>query len=186
MASTSSSGGLVHGHVSRPTHVARCWRGAACPYLLRGRCGFGNDDLEGRVGEQIGAVPVPQIWEPIGEVVQLSPRERVQTRMPKQVVGVLVPQVMEDGLPVVPLERVQNRTSEQLVDVPVPQIMEAIVVNRFRELIVDVPVPQITEAIVEDRFPEQFVDVPVPQIMEAIRGESFPGADCEFSCASDR
>ena len=29
-------------------------------------------------GEQIGAVPVPQIWEPIGEVVQLSPQERVQ------------------------------------------------------------------------------------------------------------
>ena len=33
---------------------------------------------QNRVGERIGAAPVPQIWEPIGEVVQLSPQERVQ------------------------------------------------------------------------------------------------------------
>ena len=101
-----------------PARVARCFRGAACPYLLRGSYWFEHDDdlkvdppcrdvaatsccvvaatasveLEGRVrrleriveqmgsvlvpqimkgdvdgfvGQQIGAVPVPQIWEPI-------------------------------------------------------------------------------------------------------------------------
>ena len=179
MASTSSSVGLVRGHVSRPTHVASCWRRAACPYMLRGRCWFGHDDLEGDppcrdvaatscrvdaatashglagrvrrlerfveqvggvrepqilkgdvdgfVGEQIAAVPVPQIWEPIGEVVQLSQRERVQNRMPEQVVDLpsdygggftewimdsTMPQIMEDGLPAVPQECVQNRTPE--------------------------------------------------------------------------
>ena len=48
MASTSSSVGLVQGHVSRPTHVARCFRGRLCPYRLRDACWFGHDDdLEG-------------------------------------------------------------------------------------------------------------------------------------------
>ena len=112
MASTSSSGGLVQGHVSRPTHVARCFRGRLCPYRKLHGCWFAHDDdpeedppcrvdaataslglpgrvrrleriveqfgavlvplaskgdVDGLVGEQIRAVPVPQIWEPIVE-----------------------------------------------------------------------------------------------------------------------
>ena len=75
-------------------------------------------DVDGFVGEQIGAVPVPQIWEPIGEVVQLSPQERVQNCMPEQIVGVPVPQLMEAVVEVTPQERVQNRFPEKIVGVP--------------------------------------------------------------------
>ena len=46
-------------------------------------------------GEQIVAVPVPQIGEPVGEVVQLAPRERVQSRTPEQIMDFPVPQNME-------------------------------------------------------------------------------------------
>ena len=69
-----------------------------------------------------------------------------------------VPQIMEEGLPVVPQERVQNRTPEQIVGVPVPQIIE--------DSIVDSSVPQIMEELLQNRTPEQIVCVPVPQIME--------------------
>ena len=159
----SSSVGLGQGHTCCPARVARCFRGAACPYLLRGSCWFSHDDdpeedppcrdvaatscrvgaataslglpgrvrrleriveqiggvlvplaskgnVDGLVGEQIGAVPVPQIWEPIGEVVQLSPRERVQNRTLEQVMDSSMPPIMEVSLPFVPQERVQNRT----------------------------------------------------------------------------
>ena len=103
--------------------------------------------MDGLVGEQIGAVPVPQIWEPIVEGPLLVPRERVQNRTPEQIVDVSVPPVMEDGLHLVPQERVLNRTREQLVDVPVPQFMEAAVENRVGEQIVDSLVPPIMEAV---------------------------------------
>ena len=43
MASTSSAVGLVQGHVSRPTHVARCWRGR-CPFHARKCCWFLHDE----------------------------------------------------------------------------------------------------------------------------------------------
>ena len=152
MASTSSSVGLVRGHTCCPARVASCWRGRTCPYRLRGACWFGHDDLEGfplcrdvaatsldglagrvrrfeRIVEQIGAVPVPQIGEPIGEVVQLSPQERVQNCTPEQIVGVPVPQLMEavvEVFPPTPQECVQGRLQEQIMDLPVPQIMEAV------------------------------------------------------------
>ena len=74
------------------------------------------DRFQQRVGEQIGAVPVPQIWELLGEAVQLSPLERVQSRTPEQTTEFPVPQIME--------ERVQNHTQEQIMDFPVPQNME--------------------------------------------------------------
>ena len=44
MAVTSSSVGLGQGHTCCPARVARCFRGAACPYLLRGSCWFEHDD----------------------------------------------------------------------------------------------------------------------------------------------
>ena len=100
-----------------------------------------------RVGEQIGAVPVPQIWEPLGEAVQplttgararlyagadfgflcasalggrrVTPLERVQNPFP--IVGVPVPQLVEAVVEVTPQECVLNRTQEQIVGVPLPQ-----------------------------------------------------------------
>ena len=153
-------------------------------------------DVDGLVGMQIGAVPVLQIWEPIGEVVQLSPRERVQNRTPEQVMDSRVPhiieavlpgqimdssmpQIMENSLPFAPQEHVQNRVAE-IVGIPVPQIVEDFlpfvpqerVHSRTQEQLVDVPAPQIMEAIVENRFPELLVDV--PQITEAIVENRFP------------
>ena len=128
-----------------------------------------------RIVEQIGAVPVPQIWEPIGEVVQLSPRERVQNRTLEQVMDSSMLPIMEVSLPFVPHQRVQNRTPDQIVGIPVPQISEDSlpfvpqerVQNRTTEQIVDFPVPQIIEAPVEVVLsPPQDVDILVPQIME--------------------
>ena len=71
--------------------------------------------------------------------------------------GVPVPQIKEDGLPVVPQERTQNCTPEQISGVPVPQIMEAPV---------DVMLFTSQERV-QNRTPEQISGVPVPQIMEA-------------------
>ena len=172
MAFTSSVG-LVQGHVSRPTHVARCFRGRLCPYRLHGRCWFCHDDdpeedppcrvdaataslgLPGRVRrlerivEQIGAVLVP-----------LASKGHVDGLVGEQ-------KPIVEGPLLVPRERVQNCTTEQGMDVPVPQIMEERVHNLFAEQTVGSPVPQITEEIV-DRVAEQTVGSPVPQITEEI------------------
>ena len=104
-------------------------------------------ELEGRVRrlerivEQIGGVPVPQIWEPIVEGPHLVPLERVQNRTPEQIMDSPVPQILEAVLP------------EPIMDSPVPQIMEdslpvfpqECVLHRTQEQIVGVLVPQITE-----------------------------------------
>ena len=111
-----------------------------------------------RVLEQIVGAPVPQIWEPIVEGVQLAPQERVENRIPDPIVDIPVPQILEAAVEVVsstPQERVQNHMREQIVDVPVPRIMEATVevlpqervLHRTPEPVVDVPVPQITAQI---------------------------------------
>ena len=122
------------------------------PQIMKGDVdGF----LQNRVGEQIGAVPVPQIWEPIGEVVQLSPQERAQNCTPEQISGVPVPQIMEAVVEVFPQECVQSRLPEQIMDFPVPQNMEDVVgvVRATPQMVLtlqlDVPVPQIAEDIVE-------------------------------------
>ena len=64
-----------------------------------------KSDVDGLVGEQIRAVPVPQIWEPIVEGPLLVPRERVQNCTSEQFMDVPVPQIME--------ERVQICVAEQ-------------------------------------------------------------------------
>ena len=141
---------------------------------------------ENSVGEQIGAAPVPQIWEPVGEVVQLVPRERVQNRTPEQILDSPVPQIMEAVWPSTPRERVQNRTPEHVMDSSVPQVLEAVlpsapqerVQNCTLEQIAAFPVPQISEAFagivraspqesVQHRIPDPIVDLPVPRIMDA-------------------
>ena len=53
--------------------------------------------MDGSVVEQI----VLQIWEPVGE--------RVQNRVPEQIMDSSVPQLMEAVVEVIPQERVQNR-----------------------------------------------------------------------------
>ena len=186
VAATALDG--LAGRIRRLERIVEQIGGVLVPQALKG-------DVDGLVGEQIRAVPVPQIWEPIVDGPHLVPQERVQDRTPEQIVDVPVPQITEDSLPFVPQERVQNSTPEQIVVVPVPQIMEdsspfvpqARVQNRTPEQIVDVPVPQLMEAIVDvvpsppqervqnrtpervqNRTPEQIVDVPVPQLMEAI------------------
>ena len=83
-----------------------------------------------RVVEQIGGVPVPQIWEPIVDGLQLVPQERVQNRTREQFVNVPVPQITDeivDGVQVLPQECVQNRVREQFVDVSVSHNKEEIV-----------------------------------------------------------
>ena len=144
-----------------------------------------QERVQNSVGEQIGAVPALQIWEPI-EGPHVVPQERVQNRMPdqervqnrtpEQILDVLVRQITEDGLPVVPQERVQNRVAEQIVGIPVPQLMEAVVEVTPQECvqkctlekIVDVLLPQIVEERVRLCTQEQIVDVLVPQIVEEI------------------
>ena len=73
-------------------------------------------------------VPVPQIIEAALEVD--APQESVQNHPLEQIVGELVPPVMEAAVEVVratPQECVVNCTPEQLVDEPVPQIAEQLV-----------------------------------------------------------
>ena len=67
---------------------------------------------------------MPRIVEAVVEVLPSTPQERVQNRTSEQIVGVPVPQIIEDSLPVVPQERVQNRPRKLFVDVPVPHIKD--------------------------------------------------------------
>ena len=118
------------------------------------------------------------------------PQERVQNRTLEQFVGVPVPQITAEGLPIVPQELVQNRPPEQIVGFPVPQIVQESVQNRTLEQVLVSPVPQTMEAVVEVSPPTQhervlsrmqervqnrprklFVDVPVPHIMEQTAGK---------------
>ena len=133
-----------------------------------------------RIVEQIGGVLVPQIWETLGEVVQLAPLERVQNRTPELIMGFPVPQIMEAVLPSTPREPVQSRALEQILDSPVPQIMEAVLLSTPRER-------------VQNGTPEQIMDSRVPQIMEAVLpsttgacAKSYAGTpDYGLPCASD-
>ena len=122
-----------------------CRRGFACPYLRRRCCFFGHSPEEvaaeskvgrdhpvrcrddaapaglgsmERVVEQIVGAPVPQIWEPVVEGVQLAPQERVQNRARELVVDLPVPQIKED----VPV----SQTMEKLGDFVQPVIQERI------------------------------------------------------------
>ena len=150
-----------------------------------------SERIQERILDQISLVLqkislVLQIMEKIEVAVQPVPSERVPERIVEQIsvvsqtteeqtVGVLVPQITEDGLPIVPQERVQKRVAEQISGVRVPQITEdgfpgvprERVQNRTPEQIVDVPLPQTVEERVQNRTHEQIVDSPVPQIMEA-------------------
>ena len=145
------------------------------PQIMKG-------DVDGFVGEQIGAVPVPQIWEPLVEGPHLVPQERVQNCVPEQILDSSVPQLFEVVVEVTPQERVQNPFPEQVVGVPVPQLMEAFaevipqerVLNRTQEQIVGAPLPLLMEAVVEVTpqecvlhcTQEQIAVIPVPQVVE--------------------
>ena len=89
-----------------------------------------TEDMGERVQDRTPelGILVPQIVEEVPvDIVLSTPQERAQNLVGEQIVGVPVPQVMEEGLHLVPQERVLKCTPEQLVDVPVPRIMEAIV-----------------------------------------------------------
>ena len=83
MAVTSSVG-LDRGHTCCPARVARCFRGAACPYMLRGRCCFLHEEVLSR-DDAATAV----------DGVQHVPKEHVQIRDGEQTVVVPVPQIMD-------------------------------------------------------------------------------------------
>ena len=198
MASTSAVG-LVQGHVSRPTHVARCWRGHECPYYARKCCWFLHDeDGEGSAcaATARAAFPVPPasllvrlscLLEQVAEVLKVIQQRIVEPIVDEpvplaefvgvweQIVDVPVPRTVEDDVGVVrstPQERVQNRVLEQIAEFPVPQFLEERVQNRTLEQTVGSPVPQITEEIVERV--QLVYDSPVLQIMEAIVENRFP------------
>ena len=109
----------------------------------------------------------------------------MQNLTQEQIVGFLVPQIVQ--------ESVQNCTLEQVLASPVPQTMEAVVEvfpptpqeclqSRMQEQIMDFPVLQNTEDVagvvratpqerVQNRPRKLFVDVPVPHIMGQIAGK---------------
>ena len=238
------------GHVSRPTHVARCWRGHTCPYNARNCRWWHDEDGEGSacaataraatplppasllvrlsslleqiaevlkviaqelfqqrtvepivdepvplaefvgvweaIGEQIGAVPVPQITDDIGEVTQRVP-ERMHARVGEQIVDIAVPLILEkivEMILLVPLERINDQIVEQIVAVLVPQV---------KEDIVEVTQPVLQERV-QNRVGEQILGVPVPQIKEGLVdgvlvtgacAESFTRSVCGCASAPD-
>ena len=139
------------------------------PQILKG-------DVDGLVGEQIGTVPVPQIWEPLEEVVQLSPRERVQNRTQEQILDSPVPQILEapvDVMLATPQECVQTRTLEEIAAFPVPQISEERVPNRTPQQIMDFPVSQNMRAyagIVRDILLERVTTEEIVEVMQVKKG----------------
>ena len=189
MASTSAVG-LVQGHVSRPTHVARCWRGHSCPYHARKCCWFLHD--EDGEGCARAAIPLPpasllvrlsSLLEQIAEVLKVIQQRIVEPIVDgpvqlaefvgawEQIVDVLVARTMEDDVGVVrftPQERVQNCTPEQVMDSPVPQIIEAVLPDH----IAGIP-------CASDHGGQLAVRT------TGTRAKSCCGADCGFPCASD-
>ena len=90
-------------HMSRPTHVARCWRGHMWPYNARNGCWFRHD--EDRVGSARAATACAATsLPPASLLLRLSS---------------LLGQIAE-VLKVFPPELLQQRIVEPIVDVPVP------------------------------------------------------------------
>ena len=144
MAVTSSSVGLGQGHTCCPARVARCFRGAACPYLLRGSCWFEHDDdlKMDPPCRDVAATSCRVVAATAS--VELEGRVRQLERMVEQIGGVLVPQIKKGD--------VDGSVVEQIVGALVPQIWEPIgerVQNSFPEQIMLVPVPQLMEAVAE-------------------------------------
>ena len=174
--------------MSRPTHVARCWRGHSCPYHARKCCWFLHD--EDGEGCARAAFPLPpasllvrlsSLLEQIAEVLKV-----IQQRIVEPIVDEPVPLAEFVGeweqIVDVPVPRIIEDDVDQIAGIPVPQITgnslpfvpQERVQNRVAEQIVGIPVPQLMEAVVEvtpqervqNRMPVQIVDVPVPQITE--------------------
>ena len=159
MASTSAVG-LVRGHVSRPTHVARCWRGHSCPYHARKCCWFLHD--EDGEGCARAAFPLP----PASLLVRLSSLLEQIAEVLKVIQQRIVEPIVDEP---VPLAEFVGEW-EQIVDVPVPWTIEDEV-----DQIAGFPVPQVTEnsrlpcpcasdqeLCVQNRVAEQIVGIPVP------------------------
>ena len=98
------------------------------PQIKKRDVGFST---EFRRGADRGCACAPDLGT-LGEAVQLSPQERVQNCTQEQILDSPVPQITEDGLPIVPQVREQNRTREQIVDVLVPHITEAVCLLHHR------------------------------------------------------
>ena len=125
------------------------------------------------------------------------PQQCTSERIPKHVVDVLIPLIMEEivkAVKAVPLERISERICERIADVYVSQIVEQVTEvpktsncdrtsQRAVEQIFDVLVPEMVNQLVEapktvpqdrirQRTVEQIVDAPVPQVVEEL-AESF-------------
>ena len=60
------------GHVSCPTHVARCWQGHACPHKARNGCWLHHDEAEvssARAATASAATPLPPASSALEAVV---------------------------------------------------------------------------------------------------------------------
>ena len=113
------------GHVSRPTHVARCWRRHTCPYNARNCCWFRHDeDGEGSACAATvrAATPLPpapllvrlsSLLEQIAEVLKEIPQELFQQR--------IVERIVDEPVPLAEFVGVWEEIGEQIGAVPVPQ-----------------------------------------------------------------
>ena len=112
MASTSAVG-LVQGHVSRPTHVARCRREHSCSYHARKCCcGEGSAcDATARA-----AFPLP----PASLLVRLSCLLEQIAEVLKVIQQRIVEPIVDEPVPLAEFMGVW----EQIVDVPVLRTME--------------------------------------------------------------
>ena len=73
------------------------------------------------------------LQEEIVKVIKLFPAERISERTVEEIVGMLVPQILEEAVEVVkagsavhifPQERISERICEQIVDAPVPHVVD--------------------------------------------------------------
>ena len=109
---------------------------------------------------------IPPVPQITEDGLPIVPQERDQYRTRERIVDVLVPQIKEDGLHLVPQERDQNRTREQIVDVLVPQIVEERVHHRTQEQIADSLVPPIMEAVLPSTPQERVQNLTQEQVMD--------------------
>ena len=68
--------------------------------------------------------------------------------------GVLVPQITEDSLPIVPQERDQHRVPEQIMDTRVPQLTEAVVEVTLQERVQNQLAVEVFKVFAQARVPQ--------------------------------
>ena len=99
--------------------------------------------------QKIVAVPAPRIRDETGEVIQLTPQDRVSGRVVHRIIDSPVAQIREANVEMakaIPQERLQQRSLEQI---DLQLVLQERISDHVAEQTIEAPVPRIREHYVE-------------------------------------